>query len=231
MGFEDRDEEPDQFIRGFHAEILLIVPLGFFCVETGSGPDNPLQREDGDQFVEGIEFSIVARIPAQEGKHVDEGFREIAVFPVSPGHFSFGVDPLQGEDRKTEAVAIALGKFSFSVRLEKQGQMSEAGHGIGPAECLVQEVVERQGREPLLAADDFRNFHQMVIDDVGEVVGRQFVRPFPEYLVIQRIRVDFDVTPDEVVHLDDPSLGHLEPDGPVRGGLQQRADLAFRKGQ
>ena len=82
--------------------------------------------------------------------------------------------------------------------------MREAGLRILPAESLIQQIVQGQGREPFLAADDLRDLHQMVVHDVGQVVGRQFVGAFPEHLVVERIAVDFDVAADQVVHRHDP---------------------------
>ena len=91
--------------------------------------------------------------------------------------------------------------------------------------------MERQGGKPLLAADHFGNLHQMVVHDVGQVVGRELVGPFPEDLVIQGIGVHGNMSADQVVHLHDPPLGHLEPDGPMVGLLQQALDLPGGKGE
>ena len=71
----------------------------------------------------------------------------------------------------------------------------------------------------------------MVVHDVGEVVGREFVGPFPEHLVVQGVGIDGDVAADEVVHLHHPVLGHLEADGPVGRLRQQVLHLARGKGE
>ena len=81
--------------------------------------------------------------------------------------------------------------------------------------------MQREGRKPFLAADDLGNLHQVVVHDVGQVVGRQFIGPLPEDLVVQRVGIYLDVTADEVVHHHDGIFRHLETDGPVGGGLQQ----------
>ena len=229
--FQDGGVQVGQFFGRLHPEIFLVVPLGLVGVETGAGLDDALQREHRNQLVQGVELGVVARVPAQESEHVDKGLREVAVLAVAAGDFTLGIDPAQGEHREAQAVAVALGELALAVRLEQQRQMRETGHGIGPSERLVQQVVQRQGREPLLAADDLGDFHQMVVHDVGEVVGRELVGPLPEHLVVQGVGIDGDVAADEVVHLHDAVLRHLEADGPVRGFRQQVLHLARGKGE
>ena len=103
--------------------------------------------------------------------------------------------------------------------------------GVLPAECLVKQVVQRQGRQPFLPADDFRYLHQMVVHDIGQMVCRQFVGPFPEHLVVQCVRIHLYVPANQVIHLHDPVFRHPETDGPVRVRLQKRSPFALRHGQ
>ena len=99
--------------------------------------------------------------------------------------------------------------------------MRETGSGILPAECLVEHIVQRQRREPLLAPDDLGDFHQVVVHDIGQVVCGQLVRSLPQNLVVQGVGVDLDMAADHVVHCHDGILRHLETDGPVGGLLKQ----------
>ena len=91
--------------------------------------------------------------------------------------------------------------------------------------------MERERGQPLLAADNLGNLHQMVVYDVCEVVGGQFVSPLPKNLIVQGRGVDLDMAADKVVHLHYPVAGHLEAHGPVRSLLQQARDLFGRKRQ
>ncbi len=109
--------------------------------------------------------------------------------------------------------------------------MGEARHSVLPAESLVEQVVQRKRRKPLLAPDHLGNLHQVVIDYVREMVGRKLVSPFPEHLVVERAGIDLHVSADEVVHLHDPVLRHLEADGPVRPLLQKPPDFVRREAQ
>ena len=108
--------------------------------------------------------------------------------------------------------------------------MRETRLRVLPSERLVQEIVQRQGREPFLPADDLGNLHEMVVHDVRQVVCRQLVRPFPQHLVVKCVRIHLDVPADEVVHLHHTVIRHLEADGPVGMRLQKRLPLALRHG-
>ncbi len=82
--------------------------------------------------------------------------------------------------------------------------------------------MERCGGEPFLATDDVGHFHQVVVDYVGKVVGRQVVRAFVEYLVIEYGRVDGHFAAQQVVDLDiaarlDEETHHIRGSGFYEG--------------
>ncbi|MCY1302733.1 hypothetical protein D9M70_524100 [compost metagenome] len=68
------------------------------------------------------------------------------------------------------------------------------------AEILVDQDVLRHGSQPLLAAGDVGDLHQMVVDDVCHVVGRHAVG-LQEHLHVDGVPRDFDVAIDAVVKL------------------------------
>ena len=109
--------------------------------------------------------------------------------------------------------------------------MCKPGHSVRPAKCFIQKVMQGQGREPFLTADDLCDFHQVVVHYVGEVVGGQLIGTLPEDFVVQGVRVYFHVATDEIVHCHDSAGGNFEADGPVRGGFQEVFYLGLRKGQ
>ena len=226
-----RPEIGHQLRRRPHPQVFLVEPFGLVGIETGTRFDHALQREHLHQLVEREDLLLRAGIPAQESQHVDEGLGIIAVLAVAPRDLALGVDPAQREHRETEPVAIPFRKFALAVRLEQQRQVREARLRILPAEGLVQQIVQGQGREPLLAADDFGDFHQVVVHDIGQVVGRQFVGTFPQHLVVEGVAVDFDVAADQVVHGHGPVLRNLEADGPVAGLGQAAGHLVGGEGQ
>ena len=89
-----------------------------------------------------------------------------------------------------------------------------------PAERPVHEQMLRRGGQPLLAADDRIDLHQVIVDDDGELVGGEAVG-FQEDLVLDRLERPLDVPVDEVVDSDGALLRHLESDDVV--GLVPRA--------
>ena len=109
--------------------------------------------------------------------------------------------------------------------------MGEAGLTLLPAESPVEQVVQRQRRQPLLAADDVRDLHQVVVDDVGKVVGGQRVGRFVEHLVVQRRGVDLHVSADQVVHRDRFVFGHPEADHPLVAAFDACLHLVGRQRQ
>ena len=102
---------------------------------------------------------------------------------------------------------------------------------VAPAEGLVEQVVERQRRQPLLAADDVRHLHQMVVDNVGQVVCGQGVGRLVEHLVVECRGIHLHVAADQVLHLDEPVFGHLEADDPLVSAVDARTHLLGRQGQ
>ena len=64
--------------------------------------------------------------------------------------------------------------------------------GDVPAEALVQQIVFRRGGQILAAAHDMGDAHEMVVDNIGEVVGRQAVALY-EHLIVQSLVLDGDV--------------------------------------
>ena len=68
----------------------------------------------------------------------------------------------------------------------------------------------------------------MVIHDVCQVVGREFIGPLPKNLVVKSNGIDLDMTANQVIHLHYPALRHLETDCPVCVALKKRPPLALR---
>ena len=91
--------------------------------------------------------------------------------------------------------------------------------------------MQRQRRQPLLAANDVRDLHQVVVDDVREVIRGQRIGRFVEYLVVQRRGVDLHVPADQVVHRYGFVLGHPEADDPLVAAVDAGTNLLGRKGQ
>ena len=72
---------------------------------------------------------------------------------------------------------VAFRKFACLARLlvasHDGGEMHK--HGRLPAERLVEQDVFRRRGDELGAADDVRDLHETVVDDIGKVIGRHTV--------------------------------------------------------
>ncbi len=159
-----------EFGGGFHQDVLVVKPFGFVQGEFGAGLADFVDGEQVDEFVHGHQFLVVAGIPAQQRQHVDDGFRQVTRFAVARrGLARFGIMPLQREYRESEAVAVALAQFAISVGFEQQRKVGELR--CLPAESFVEHHMKWCRGKPFLASDHMRDFHQMVVHNVGQVVS------------------------------------------------------------
>ena len=77
--------------------------------------------------------------------------------------------------------------------------MGKLRHGIFPTEGTVEHDVQRSTGQPLLAANDMGNLHQVVVDDICQVICRQLVGTLIQHLVVADITLDTYFATDEVV--------------------------------
>ena len=77
------------------------------------------------------------------------------------------------------------------LRVAHDGGAVHVGRHL-PAEALVEEVVLRGGGEIFAAAHDMGDAHEVVVDDVGKVVGRQTVA-LQKHLIVERLILHRDV--------------------------------------
>jgi hypothetical protein len=99
-------------------------------VFSGSNLAPPLwtrvKVEQAGQLFHAHDLLVSAGVPAQQGEHVDEGFRVVALFAVTTALLSgVGVRPIQGEHREAEPVAVALAELSVAVGFQDQRQVGE----------------------------------------------------------------------------------------------------------
>ena len=88
--------------------------------------------------------------------------------------------------------------------------MCEARHGVGPSESLVQKHVQRCAGYPLLTAYHMSDFHEVVVNDVGQVIGGQLVGTLVDYLVVDDVALHAHLAAYQVVHQHGATRLHLE---------------------
>ena len=103
--------------------------------------------------------------------------------------------------------------------------MHKGGHCVGPAKGLVEQHVERSTGQPLLAAYDVAHLHEVVVDNVGQVIGGQVVGLLIEHLVVENRRVDGHIATQQVVHHDIAAWLHLEAHHIVLAAVDKRFHL------
>ena len=178
----------------------MVKPFRLFHVEFRATLAATVEREGLNQLFHGEDFLLGARIPAQQGQHVDKRLGIVAGLLVTHGRVAgFRVLPEHRKNGETEAVAVALAEFAVAVGFEQQRQVGELRSL--PAKSLVEHDMERHRGQPFLATDDMADFHQMVIDDVGQVVGRHTVA-LEQDLVVQGVGLHFHLAANQVVHDD-----------------------------
>ena len=80
--------------------------------------------------------------------------------------------------------------------------MREARHAVLPAQVFVKQHVQRRGRQPFLAPDHVRDFHQVVVHDVGQMVSGQVVGALVQHFVVQNVGIHRYLSPDHVLNRD-----------------------------
>ena len=88
-----------------------------------------------------------------------------------------------------------------------------------PAEGPVHEQMLRRRGQPLFAADDRIDGHQVIVDNDRQLVGREAIG-LEEDLILDRVQRPLDVAVDEVVDRDRAFLRDLQPDHVVRLALR-----------
>ena len=200
-------------VLGRHIADIVGVEVGeLFDVENGGGLGDARNVEGLGQLGHGEELllgALAARRPAEERHIVENGGRQEAL----------RLEVLVAR------VAVALGHFVLAVAHD--GGAVDVGRDL-PAERLVEQVVLRRGGKVLAAADHMGDAHEMIVDDVGEVVGRQAVA-LQKHLIVKRLVLHRDVAEDGVVEGGGALLGDaLADDVGLAGG---DAGLCFLKRQ
>jgi len=88
-----------------------------------------------------------------------------------------------------------------------------------PAKILVQQLVLGRRVNPLLATNDMGNAHQMIVHHIGEVIGGHAIR-LQQYLHVDLLPGDFDLTPQAIIDDADALLRHFHANHMRGAGFQ-----------
>ena len=200
MFLDDWEEQRGNLVGGFLQDILMVEPDSLVVGELGTSLRALRDIEKRHQFIEGKQFLLCARIPAQQGQEINHRLGEIAVFTIAARDLTrLRVMPLQREYGESQTVAITLGEFTLAIRFQQQGQMRKLRHCILPAKSLIEQYMKRRTWQPLLTTDNVRDLHQMVVDNVSQMVGRQLICTLIEHLIIKNVRLHTHLATNQVV--------------------------------
>ena len=85
----------------------------------------------------------------------------------------------------------------FVLRVPHHGGAVDVG-GYFPTEGVVQQIVLRRGGQVFAATNHMGDAHQVIVDDIGKIIGGQAV-PLQQYLIVQRAVLHGDVAEHRVV--------------------------------
>ena len=109
--------------------------------------------------------------------------------------------------------------------------MCKTRHGIFPTESLIKKYVQRRTRQPLLTTDYMRDFHQVVVYDICQVISWQFISTLIKHLIIQNIAHNLHITTNHIVHVNFLSWFNLETYSILLSVSNQLINLFLRKSQ
>ena len=114
----------------------------------------------------GEQVGVGAVGPAHDGQEVEHRLRQVAGLAVFPDEGQQLLVPL--------GPLLAFAQLAHAAGIQDQRHVRVDRHL--PAERAVEVHVQRHAADPLVPAQDVRDRHEVVIDDVREVVGREAVR-------------------------------------------------------
>ena len=190
-------------------DVLGVEPVELVVVEHRGGFADALDGKGLLQLCQGEDLLVVFGRPAQKGDIVGDDLGQVTL-----GHQAL---------KAGGAVALGeLGHRAILVFAHNQGQVDVGGDL--PAEGLIQQVVLGGGGEVFAAPHHMGNVHQVVVDDVGKIVGGVAVR-LEEHLVLDLLVLDGDGAEHRVLKGGRARQGHLLADDVGRARLQQPLDL------
>ncbi len=167
-------------VLGRHcADVFGVEVAQLLDIKDGRRFGHAGDAEDVLQLGEAVDFALSPGAPAQQGHIVDHRVRQIAL----------------GDQVFIRGVTVALGHLVVLIPHDRA-----AVHVLRdlPSEALVKQVVLRRGGEILAAAHHVGDAHQMVVDDIGEIIGRQAVA-LHEDLIVQGAVFHPDIAEDFIM--------------------------------
>ena len=109
--------------------------------------------------------------------------------------------------------------------------MGKLRHSVFPSEGTVKQHMEGSTGQPFFTTDDVGDFHQMIIHDVGQVIGGQFIGTLVQHLVIENLTLYDDFPTDQVLNVNFLTWINLEADHILLSFADQGINFLLRQRQ
>ena len=192
-------------------DVLAIHPAQLLHIEDSRTLRDTMIIELLDEVLEGHDLVVILRRPAEESDEVYDRLRyEALVDEILEGGMTGTL---------AELLVVLIGDERAVNILRNL-----------PAEGLIETIVLRAGAQILVAANDMGDAHQMIIDDIGEIIGRIAIG-LDEHHVIELGVIDRDVSVELVVE-GRRALGRVVLTDDIRHtGGEVCFDLLLREGE
>ena len=160
---------------------------------------------DLDHFIQAEDLLLALGCPAQQQQIIQHGGGQVAL----------------RHQVLIAGVAVALAQLVL--RVLHNGRAVDVNRFF-PAESVIQKVILRRRGQILAAADDVGDAHEVVVHDIGKVVGGHTVG-LDQNLVVQLLDIDLDVAIDNIVKARHAALGNFLADDIRLPGGQLGGDL------
>ena len=175
-----REGDLVKFFGGHCTDIFAAEPCEFCLIEDGRGFGDATYIEFLYEFIEGEFFVLlIGGAPAEQGDIIDDCFLDIAFI----------------DEILIGGIAITFGEFSAGIPHNGR-DVDISGHF--PAEGFIEQVIFGGGGEIFVATDYVRDCHEVIIDDIGEIIGGEAIG-FEEDLIIERDIFDGYTAKDSIV--------------------------------
>ena len=192
-------------------DVLAIHPAQLLHVEDRRALRDTVIVELLDEVLEGHDLLVILRRPAEEGNEVHDGL----------GHEALIDQVLEGGMTGTLAELLVI-----FIRNQRTVHILRNL----PAEGLIETIVLRARAQILVATNDVGDAHQMIVDDIGEIIGRIAVG-LDEDHVIELGVIDGDVSVELVVE-GRRALGRVVlTDNIWHAGSEVCLDFLLREGE
>ncbi len=174
--------------RRQNAYMLAVQPVELGDGEPCTGLIDAVDIEGFDKPIQGEKLAVIGRVPAEQGDVVDDGLRQVAA----------------GNQILERSISRALGKL-LAALLDDMREVDIFRDG--PTKTAVEQVVLGRGGKIFHSPRNMRDAHQVIVDHIRKVIGREAVR-LKEHLVIQQIVSPGDHTVDVVFERRYAALGN-----------------------